>query len=492
MRFIKRSLVGLFLVAVTGGLLVWAGATIRAAVEARMAREGGARPAEERVFAADVLTVEPATIAPVLTAFGEVRSRRTLEVRAAATGRVLELSPGFEDGGTVAAGELLVALDPREAEAALAVARADLAEAEAGVADAARERVLAAEDLASAEAQLALQARALDRARQIATRGIGSDAAVETAELAQAQAAQAVVSRRQALAQAEALTGQSAIALERAAIALAEAERTLAETRIGAAFAGTLSDIAAVEGGLVSANERLARLIDPQALEVSFRLSTAQYARLVGPDGRLVGAAVEAALDAAEDTADGAVPVARGMIRREGGAVAEGQTGRLLFAALDAPAGLRPGDFVTVRVTEPALEGVALLPAAAVDGNRTVLALGPDDRLEVLPVEVLRRQGNEVIVAAGALAGREVVAERSPFLGAGIRVRPLRGAGATAATTAGEAMIALTPERRAALIALVEGSDSMPAEAKARALAQLAAGAVPAGVVARIEARAGG
>lgn len=161
----------------------------------------------------------------------------------------------------------------------------------------------------------------------------------------------------------------------------------------------------------------------------------------------------------------------------------------MVDAALDGAAGLRPGDFVTVAVEEPALEGVADLPATAVDAAGRVLALGAEDRLEEVAVEVLRRQGDRVIVAPGALAGREVVAERSPLLGAGIKVRPVR---AGVAEEARAEVVALTPERRAALIAAVEGNDGMPAAVKAEVLEQLQADRVPAALVARIEARAGG
>ncbi len=484
MRFLRRSLVGLFLLAVTAALLSWAGMTVVGAFQDRMARENRARPADERVFAANVVAIEAATITPVLTTFGEVRSRRTLEVRATATGTVVELSPNFDEGGAVTAGELLVAIDPRDAQSALDVARTDLAEAEAGLREAERALALAADDLTSAEAQAALRDRALTRARDLAARGVGTEASVEVAELAEAQAAQAVLSRRQALAQAEAELDQARNTLDRRRIGLAEAERRLADTRILAEFAGTLADVSAVEGGLVSTNERLAQLIDPAALEVSFRLSTSQYARLLGPGGRLLQAEVEAVLDVF-----GADLTATGRITRESGSVAEGQTGRLLFAALQDAGGFRPGDFVTIRIIEPALDGVALLPATALDGSGSVLALGPDDRLEAVPVRVLRRQGDDVIVDAGDLAGREVVAERSPLLGAGIRVRPLRP-GAEAAPE--EEMLELSPERRAALIAFIEANGDMPDAAKARVLAQLAEDRVPARVVTRIESRMGG
>ncbi len=485
MHFLRRSLFGLFLLAATLALLAWAGIVVKDAVVARMSRGNEVRPAEERVFAANVVRVAPETIAPVLTTFGEVRSTRTLEVRASAGGRVMSLSPNFEEGGAVEAGELLVTIDPSDPQSALDVARTDLAESEANVREAERALELARQEATAAQSQAELQARALERARDLANRGVGSVAAVETAELANAQAAQSVLARAQALASAEAALDQARTTVERRRIALAEAERGLADTEIRAEFAGTLAEVSAVEGGLVSANEQLAQLIDPAALEVSFRLSTSQYARLLDTDGRLKPATVEAVLDVL-----GADIVATGRITRESGAVAEGQTGRLLFARLEGAAGFRPGDFVTVRITEPELDGVALLPATALDGSGTVLALGEDDRLEVVPVTLLRRQGDDVIIEAAGLAGREVVGERSPFLGAGIKVRPLR-AGVEEAAAEPE-LLDLTPERRAALIAFVEGNSRMPEAVKARVLAQLNEDRVPADVVQRIESRMGG
>jgi CheY-like chemotaxis protein len=149
-----------------------------------------------------------------------------------------------------------------------------------------------------------------------------------------------------------------------------------------------------------------------------------------------------------------------------------------------------------VTVQEPPLSGVALLPSSAVDAAGGVLVVGDGDRLETVATQILRRQGNEVIVAAGPLEGLEVVAERAPTLGAGIRVRPIRPASEddTAMVTPTDAptMVVLSAERRAELIAKVEGNARMPAEAKARILAQLSQDMVPAQVIAQLEARRGG
>lgn len=469
----------------TFGLAAYAAHTVWGALQTRLADKPEARPASERIFAANVVTVAPETIRPVLVTFGQVRSRRVLELRASAGGAVTWLSEEFEEGGQVEAGELLVRIDPAEAQSALATARADLAEAEAELRDAERGLRLAADDIVAAEDQERLRANALARQQDLLDRGVGSTAAVETAELALSSASQSVLSRRQAQANAEARVDQATTALARRQIALSEAERRLAETEIRAEFAGALGDIAAVEGGLVTAGENLARIIDPSALEVAFRVSTPQYTRLLNENGRLVGADVTAAIDIL-----GVDLLVSGRISRESAAVGEGQTGRLLFARLDAAPGFLPGDFVSVRIEEPPLDGVARLPAAAVDAAGAVLVLGDEDRLESTKVEVLRREGDDVIVRARGLGGREIVSERTPLLGAGIRIRPIRPDGAEEPDA--PELLALDPERRARLVAFVEASQFMPDEAKARVLAQLQQDMVPARVVERIESRMGG
>lgn len=489
MQFLRRSLTGLFLLSVTLGLLAYAGQVFISAVQERMNRTTEARQAEERVFAVNTVEVTAQSVVPVITAFGTVQSRRTLEIRASASGRIVELAPNFDSGASVAAGELLARIDPKDAESALAVARTDRAEAEVELRDAERNLRLVRDELAAAQSQAALRDQALTRQQDLARRGVGTEAAVETAALAAAGANQAVVTRRLAEAAAENRVEQARNRLNRAAIALADAERDLADTEVRAAFAGTLADVALVEGGLVSQNERLATLIDPRSLEVAFRVSTAQYARLLDESGDLIDAPVRVTLDVL-----GLDLEAAGRISRVDASVGEGQTGRQLFARLESFAGFRPGDFVTVQIEEPPLDDVAVLPAAALAATGSVLALRPDDRLESVDVELLRRQGDDVVVAAPALEGRRVVAERTPLLGAGVLVRDLSAQSApqVASGTPAAETISLTPERRAALIAAVEGNPRMPQDAKERILSQLQQDQVPRQMVERIESRMGG
>jgi len=483
MRFFGRSLLAVFLLALTLGVLALAGQTLVGALQARLAGGEAGPAAREREFTAAVVTATVGPVVPVMTAFGEVRSTRTLELRSPRPGTVIWLADGFEDGAVVSAGQVLVRLDPADAMAARDLALSDLARVKAEVAEATRALALARDELAAAQKQASLRAQALARQSDLATRGVGSAAAVETAALAAASEDQAVLARRQALSQAESRVDLAATAVARQQITLAEAGRALAQTEIRAEFDGLLNAVTAVAGGVVGGNERLAELIDPASLEVSLRLSTAQFARLIDGAGQLVPAPVRVALDAAG-------VVAKGRLVRVAAAVAAGQTGRLVYGALDAAPGFRPGDFVTVRIDEPALDGVIVLPATALGPRGTVLVLAADDRLEELAVDLLRRQDDQVIVRAAGLAGREVVAERSPLLGAGIRIRPVRPEAAAASSA--PALVALSPERRAALVARVMANAQMPAEVRARVLDQLAQERVPAPLIARLETRMGG
>ncbi|MFT4700406.1 MAG: hypothetical protein ACI90E_001074, partial [Yoonia sp.] len=70
MRFLRRSLVGIFLLSVTLALMTLAGFLVSGAVTERMAQEPRSFPQRERVFAVNVLTLEPQTISPIMTVFG--------------------------------------------------------------------------------------------------------------------------------------------------------------------------------------------------------------------------------------------------------------------------------------------------------------------------------------------------------------------------------------------------------------------------------------
>jgi multidrug efflux pump subunit AcrA (membrane-fusion protein) len=480
MRFYRQSLLGLFLAALTLGLLTLAGLQILGAVRERGAAQGGPPAAEERVASVRVMTVTAGDVVPVISAYGEIRARRSLEIRSPRAGRVVWTAQELSTGGRVSAGTPLLRLDQSEARAALDLALADLGSRKADRDNALGTLALARDELAAAEQQLALRVAATTRQTDLRSRDAGSATAVEDAQLAESSARQSLLAARQSLLSAEAAAAEAGAAILRQDIAVAEARRALADTEITADFGGILDGVTIVEGGLISANDLIATLIDPGALDVWIRLSTGQFAELLGDSGTLRPVPVRADLDSG-----GTVLSANGTLARAGAALGEGESGRLVIATLDAAPGFRPGDFVSVTLTEPPLAGGAVLPVAAIGTDGAVLALTADDRLEAVPVTILRRQGNDVIVDAAPLDGRDIVTARTAQTGEGIKVRPIRPDDRAEGVT-------LDDGERARLIALLKADASLSPADRDAMMAQLTAPTVPAALVAKINARAGG
>ncbi|MDS9948554.1 MAG: efflux transporter periplasmic adaptor subunit, partial [Planktomarina sp.] len=485
MRFLRKSLTGLFLLGATLALFAFAFSMVRSAIEDKddgQRRGGGPR---ERIFAVNVIPFEAGQQTPILQVFGEVQSQRSLDIRAAVGGTVIELHPDFQNGGQVNEGDIILRIDPSNADTALALVRADMADAQADLLEATRALELARDEVSAARQQAALRLKALKRQNDLVERGVGTEASVETAEFAVSSANQAILTRRQSFQAAEARLNKTEARVLRVGISLTEAERNLRDTVLRATFSGSLANVVVVKGGTVANNERIGQLVDPLALEVAFRVSTSQHQRLLDDDGVLRNSKISVTLDVL-----GAEMKTKGVLTREAAVVGEGLSGRLLFASLLDVKSLRPGDFVTVDITEPPLNWVAKLPASALSGNNKVLVVGEGERLTEAEVTLVRRQGNDVLVRSRELRDAKVVAERSPVLGSGIKVRVIVADGSEEPEA--PAMVKLEPERRAKLIAFLEANKRIPKAVKKRMLNQLAQPEVPSEMVERLESRMGG
>jgi hypothetical protein len=486
MRFFRQALIGLTLLTLSVGILSYAGYLIKDALSERLGQEARVPQPRERTFAVNVVTAEPKAITPQLEAFGEIKSRRTLDLRLAIGGLVTGLSENFVDGGQVKSGEKLVEIDDADAQSVYQKAKADIMDAKAEIEDAERALLLSQDELEAALKQSGLRETALSRQQDLQVRGVGTKAAVEAAELALSSAEQSVLNRRSAIDQAKARGASAGTRLIRSKLALDDASRRVEDTKLFSKFDGVLSSITLVEGGIVSANERIGQLIDPNSLEVAFRVSTQQYSRLLNENGKLINTRGSVSLNLM-----GSQITTNAVLERDSGSVAEGQTGRLLYARLDKAIGFKPGDYVVVKLDEPELRFAINLPASALNADNQVLILNDEERLENVNVSLLRRQGDNVIIRSRDLPGKEVVAQRSPLLGIGIKVRAVRSGEADKPPKAPE-MIELTEERRQKLIKFIEDNKWIPKTAKERTIGKLKKEKVPAEMVSRIESRMGG
>jgi RND family efflux transporter MFP subunit len=488
MRALLRAFGGTVLTAVTLGLLVAAIGLFRPNEDegGGFGRGGGG---QERSFAVLVEDASIGTATPSIEAYGRVATAQRVSLRATASGQIVELSDALRVGAEVEKDAVLLRIDPADATRALRRAEADVSDAEAQLAERRAALDLLRLERRVAETQRDLQSSALERTEGLALRGAVTEAGVEAAQLSLAQAEQTLLTREQSIVSGESALKRAQITLDRASISLEEAQQALADTTVTAPFPARVEAAELALGQQVAGNEVLATLVDPRALEVSFRISNAEFARLIEGGGEVPDLRAEITLPL------GDVPfTTEADVSRQGTVVSAGETGRTLFATLSPDAGgiLRPGDFVTVRVEEPPLQRVSGVPASAVSTDSFVLILGEEDRLLERPVEIARREGDQVLVR-GLVPGDRYVVSLNPQLAEGVRVRPIeRATGAEPIARAEPETIRLDPERRARLLAFVEESARMPDAVKARMRSALEQPDVPVEVVSRLEARMGG
>ena len=233
MRFFNRSIFGLFLTVLTIGVLLIAVYVFKNAQDDREDRKRP-RSDRERSFSVYVLPLKIESINPEVTVFGEVVSGRTLELRTSAGGKLVQMSENFRKGGTVSEGELLFATDPSSANAEVQLAETDVMEAKAELSEAEDALLLSNDELRAASHQYELRIQAAKRQRSLLKRGVGTEAAVEAAELSASSSETQALSKRQAVANSKARINRAKTSLKRTIINLNESQRKLKDLAVNA------------------------------------------------------------------------------------------------------------------------------------------------------------------------------------------------------------------------------------------------------------------
>ncbi len=352
--------------------------------------DGGDPAANGAQQAMPPMPVTVATVAPRdVEIFGEyagrVRAVREVEVRAR-VGGILEQRL-YTEGSAVSAGDALFRIDPEPYRIALQRAQAELADAQAALARASRERARMDE---------------LHESRSVSERD--RDEAVSQQELADAR-----------------------IALSRAS--MADAERNLRYTQVRAPVDGMAGLESLSEGSLVETGTLLTTItqIDPVYVRFALPEADARRQRASAPDD---AATVRLALtDGTEYTHAGSLDFTDSRVDPRTGTV----TARAEFPNPDSA--LIPGQFVRIHVPLERIEHAVVITASAVgqgpDGPRVFVV--EDDvarsRNVVIGPTIKGGDGGQVI-RSGLQAGDRVVINGQVALadGAPVMVRPPSGA----------------------------------------------------------------
>lgn len=346
------------LLALARPLAILAGAALIAVVMIKSRPQLEARSASEPPPRVEVQLVELGSIPVTVTAHGNVRAWRQLELTAEVTGRIRWQSPAFEPGVVIDAGEPLLRIERSDYELALAEARQALASAELGLAD----------------------ARSLRQAARI-------DEAEATVAAARAR--------------------------------ITRAERDLANTEISAPYDAVIDEQSAGLGQFVSAGAQLGRLLgaaraqvrlpvpprDIGFVEAAGDAPVALYAAAGGGerrwDGRIVR--IEARLDDQTRVFPVIVEVEQPL-----------DTGRH-----GEP--LRFGSFVRAEIAGSKLDEAVAIPQAALHGDDDVFLL-EEDKLVRRPVKIARIADGAAFITGGLADGDRVVTTRLDLMFEGMQV----------------------------------------------------------------------
>jgi len=335
---------------------------------------------EERVWPVQAVAVYQRDEQPVLELFGEVVAGRRSELRASVPGRIVAAGPNFSEGARVAAGELLVEIDPFEY-------RNDLAE----------QKALYSE----AKVRMKTVERDLKRIRELYDENNVSEQNLDDATLA--------------------VELQTAT-LEQRRISLSRAERALRDTRLTAPYDGVVHEVSANLGKQLSVNDQVAEVIDIGRLEVRFSLSNAQFGRVIDDGEPVKGRSVSVTRQVGSE-----VLRFRATLARVGAEIDSTTGGVDLYAVIDevAETPLRPGAFVWVTMKDKVFRKVFKAPDSALYGENTVYIVR-DERMESREIKVLGYTGDDVLFeAAGETAvvdGDRVVTTQIREGGEGVRV----------------------------------------------------------------------
>ena len=113
----------------------------------------------------------------------------------------------------------------------------------------------------------------------------------------------------------------------------------------------------------------------------------------------------------------------RGAITRVAAEVDPSTGGIMVFARLDADSArqLRPGTFVSVAVEGVAHEESLLIPETAVYGEDHLYVIR-EGRMAAVPVDILARSNDQLIVRAEIAEGERVITSRLSQAGEGVAV----------------------------------------------------------------------
>lgn len=343
----------------------------------------------------------PTTIS--ISVQGEARPRVEATLAAQVAGRIVWASPKFAEGGAFSEGEVMARIDAADYQLAVVRSRAQVAQAQEGLAREEAEGELARQDW------------------QALGRGDPPPLAVREPQLAQARAQ---------VAAAEA--------------ALRSAELDLSRASIRAPFTGRMRERRANVGDYVGPGAPVAVMFSTDAMEIRVPLTDADLTAMRLPVGFSASASNQGPAAHVTSVTGGRIRAWEGRLVRTEAAV-DART-RLVYGVVQVrdpfaarnSAPLAPGMFVTARLEGSSRETLIAAPRSALKRNEYVYVVRPDNTIDVRQVRAAQTTADEVLFREGVADGERVVVSVLTSPRQGMAVTPIDRAGESTTPAAAE------------------------------------------------------
>jgi RND family efflux transporter MFP subunit len=381
---------------------------------------------EERVLKVEAVRVMPEDVPVFMTGYGDVQPLDEVTIAPEVSGRIVSVHPRLEVGEVVPEGEILFAVDPRNYEAAVLEARANVSQLETSIARLEKQLSLDRARLKTLERSRELARAEYERQlRLFQEHKVTARSRVDSAESAYNAASDQADQMAQMIALYPLQIRETRSRLDAARAGLDLARANLDRCTVRAPFKGRIKAASVETGQFISPGQNVLTLANDSTLEIRVSLDSRDARRWLlfqGPSeandlawfGGLADKTVR--IQWTEDVEN---HVWQGSLHR---VVEFDRRTRTLTVAIRIPAEkalsrgngdlpLVEGMFCKVDIPGKTLQDVMRLPRWAVSMNGTVY-VAKDGRLRTVDVTLARIQGDEALVSKGLEPGDLVITTR--------------------------------------------------------------------------------
>lgn len=375
----------------------------------------------------DVMIAEHMPFRTHVIAYGNVEPAISFQSKTEVAGKISFVHPDLKRGNSIAAGTVVVRIDPEDYEVTLRQTQADLSANRSSLAQLQEERKTTRQSLELAKKNLEVGEKELRRVRQMLSKRLVSRSEVDREEQTVLQLRQQVAELQGQLNTYASRTASINAQIKRSEQQVKGQQTTLGRTEIKIPFAARIGEVAIENGEFVRVGDTLFEALDVNGVEINAQLPVMHMRPLVSHldglrvDGQEVGnlqnILQSLGLTARVRLVGGpSLAVWEARVLRFGESIDPTRRTVSIVIGVDKPydqviPGQRPpllkGMYMAVELYAPTREAM-IIPRQAIHQGRVYVA-DAENKLAIKPVVVRFHQGDLAVIEVGLQVGERVI-----------------------------------------------------------------------------------